>query len=277
MLFDSFIKTSADYILFTACLLILAGSIFITIKMRFVQVRFFPALFKTLFASLSQRKQSENNHTIPPHKALFAAMSTTLGISTIVAPVIAIQLGGPGALFGFLLTAFFGSAATYTEVSLSVKHRKTLADGVIMGGPMQYLKHLISAKAAKWYALSCMLLMCAWSGAQANQLAAIFDSPMLGSYRVPTLLSGVVFAILVLVALLGGIKRIGAFSAKLVPIMFLLYVGSSIWILLINSDKIGTIFQEMFHSALHLYALANGAVVGGVVSALRWGIFKGTQ
>src|SRR5262245_57689004 len=158
----------ADYILFISCVLLLIGSVYLSLRTSFVQVRFLPALFGQLFGSLRHR-QKESQNTILPHKALFTAMSTTLGIGTIAAPVIAIHLGGPGALLGFLLTSFFGSAATYAEVSLSVQHRVKLPCGTIMGGPMQYLKSIFSPFAAKWYAVTCLILMTAWSGANANQ------------------------------------------------------------------------------------------------------------
>lgn len=275
MLIHDFIKTSADYVLFCCCVFILLGCIYLSIKTRFVQLRLFPQLFKQL--KVLFRTKEEEANTILPHKALFTAMSTTLGISTIVAPVIAIYLGGPGALIGFLLTAFFGSAATYIEVRLSIEHRKILESGQVMGGPMQYIRNLLSPFAAKWYAICCLLLMTAWSGAQANQLAAILDSPLLESYRVPTILSGAIITALVLFLLMGGIKRIGSLSTKLVPIMFISYVCSSLWIIVYNYDQLGTIFRQMFESALSPYALASGTLVGGVVSALRWGIFKGIQ
>jgi alanine or glycine:cation symporter, AGCS family len=277
MSITTIIQTASDYVLFAVCVFILLGSIFITVKMRFVQLRCFPLLFKMLKSFSSQKNTEESAHTISPHKALFTAMSTTLGIGTIVAPVIAISLGGPGALLGFLLTAFFGSAATFTEVSLTIKHRKKLESGAIMGGPMQYLKYLVSPAAAKWYAFCCLVLMMAWSGAQANQLSAILDSPLLGAYRVPTALSGGIVALLVLTILMGGIKRVGTFSSKIVPVMFILYVGSCLWILLNNVDKIGSVFSDMFHSALSPYQLATGTAIGGIVSALRWGVFKGIQ
>jgi len=276
MFVDYFLEVS-EYILFACCLFILFGTVFLTFKMRFIQIRLLPELVKMLIASLKQSKEKEGSYTIRPHKALFTAMSTTLGIGTIVAPVIAIHLGGPGALLGFLLTAFFGSAATYLEVSLSIKHRKQLDNGIVMGGPMQYLKSIFSARAATWYAVCCMILMTAWSGAQANQLAAILDSPLLGSYRIPATISGIVIAILVMLTLIGGIKRVSSLSAKLVPIMFTLYISSCLWIVLSNIDKLGTIFGMMFESALSPYAMASGTLVGGLMSALRWGIFKGTQ
>lgn len=277
MSFTHVLTVGSEYILFLSCLFILMGSIFITFKLRFVQLRFFPDLIKMIKASLGKKNDAEGSYTIKPYKALFMAMSTTLGISTIVGPVIAIHLGGPGALLGFLLTSFFGSAATYAEVNLCIQHRKKLESGVIMGGPMQYLKVLLSPGIAKWYAVCCLILMTAWSGAQANQLAAIFDSPLLGAYRLPTLFSGGAIAILVLIVLMGGIKKIGSFSAKLVPTMFTLYICSGLWIVFANLDKLGDVFRLMFAASLSPYEMATGTLVGGVMSALRWGIFKGTQ
>ncbi len=277
MLFEGAITAIADYILFAVCVFILMGSIFISFKTRFVQLRFIPSLFKMLGMSIFHRKQDECHHTILPHKALLTAMSTTLGISTIVAPVIAISLGGPGALLGFLLTAFFGSAATYAEVNLCIQYRKKLENGTIMGGPMQYLKHLLSPAAAKWYAVCCFILMAAWSSAQANQLAAVLNSPLLDSYRVPTAISGAVISLLVVLTLVGGIKRISSVSSKLVPLMFFLYLGSCLWIIGFNTHKLWDIFGQIWHSAFNPYALASGTIVGGIVSSLRWGIFKGIQ
>lgn len=263
-----------DTLLFISCIVVLAGSLFLTFKTSFVQVRCVPLLFKML---TRKGLKSEGSHTISPKRALFTAMSTTLGIGTIVAPIVAIHMGGPGALLGFLLTSFFGSAATYLEVNLAIKHRKQLKDGTIMGGPMQYLQAILSKGAAQWYAVGCFLLMTAWSGAQANQLAAIFNSPLLEAYAIPQWVTGLGMSILVLAILLGGIKRIGALSAKLVPIMFTLYLGSILSILAMNSDQFLAVLGTIFKSAFIPYQMATGVLVGGIVSAMRWGIFKGIQ
>jgi AGCS family alanine or glycine:cation symporter len=267
----------ANGFLFISCLIILLGSIYLSIKLRFVQLRLLPSLFATLLLSLAGKHKNKGSHTIAPHRALFTAMSTTLGISTIVGPAIAIRLGGPGALIGFLLTAFFGGAAVFTEVGLAMQHRKTLPDGKIMGGPMQYLSSLVSPRVAKWYALCCLLLMTVWSGAQANQLAAVLDSPFLGAYRISTFTSGIFIAIFALSILMGGIKMIGAISAKLVPILFVLYIGSCLWILAVNLGALGAVFQEIGKSFFSPYSIGTGSIVGGIVSSLRWGIFKGVQ
>lgn len=270
------IEAIIDYILFASCLFLLIGSLYISYKTRFVQLRLLPDFFKMFLQSMSL-KDRDNTNTVLPHKALLTAMSTTLGIGTIVGPVIAIHLGGPGALLGFLLTSVLGSAATFTEVNLCVKFRNRLKSGFIIGGPMEYLKQLLSPMMAKWYAISCCILMTAWSGAQANQLAAIFDSPLLGEYRIPPALSGFFVAALVLFSLFGGIKRISSLSAKMVPLIFILFLGSSFWILFSNLEVLPSIFATIFYSAFSPHAMASGTLVGGLVSALRWGIFKGTQ
>ncbi len=274
MFMDSFDKI-AEMLLFISCVLILIGCIYITFKLRFVQLRFFPALFSLLKASFSKKETKAD--TILPHTALITAMSTTLGISTIVAPVIACNIGGPGALLGFLLTSFFGSAATYAEVNLCITHRKRHKSGAIMGGPMQYLQAIFSPFAAKWYAVCCLTLMLAWSAAQANQVAAILDSPLIEGFRVPTIITGVLTSIFTLVMLMGGIKRVGWFSMIHVPLMFVLYVGSCLFIVLSNMDKMGGVLTEIFQSFLSPQPLASGILVGGAVSSLRWGIFKGIQ
>jgi AGCS family alanine or glycine:cation symporter len=269
----SILTLSADYMLFGLSLFILSGTIFISYKTNFIQFKFIPTVI--LMIRNRSREKIKSGHTIAPYKALFTAMSTTLGIGTIVGPVIAIRLGGPGALLGFLLTAFFGSAATYMEVVLSLRFRQKLPSGEVSGGPMQYLNHLISPKAAKWYAIFGSILMSAWSATQANQLASILNSSLLGNWNVPTLVSGLVIAILVFITLVGGIKRVSSFSAKLVPLMFIIYLSSTCYILFSNIDKFGQIFHLIFTSAFSPYALASGSLVGGIVGALRFGIFKG--
>jgi AGCS family alanine or glycine:cation symporter len=276
MFFLNLIERVTDPVLFGVCIFLLSGSIYLTVKLRVIQIRFIPFLVRKLKDSLSAGGKGEK-HTIAPHRALFTAMSTTLGISTLVGPVIAIQLGGPGALLGFLLTSFFGAAATYVEVCLSIHHRKKMDSGEVMGGPMQYLKEIFSKGVAKWYAVCCMILMMGWSAAQANQLAATLNSPFLGEFRIPVVYSGAVLALFVLLALKGGVKRIGALSARLVPIMFTLYIGSSLWIVGSNIGQMGHVLEMMFEAAFSPYALATGSLVGGVVSALRWGVFKGVQ
>lgn len=253
------------------------GSIYITLKLRFVQVRVLPELFHLLNPFTAKAKEKEGDHTVSPRRALITAMSTTIGLSTIVGPTIAISLGGPGAVLWYILSFFFGSATTYTEVHLSILHRKRLPSGEVMGGPMQYIKNLLSPFAAKWYAVGCLILMLVWSSAQANQLAAIFDSPVVGPFRIPLYISGAITAVAIFLTLIGGIRRIASLSAKLVPSMFCFYVTSCLWIIFSNVDRLGEVTGLIIASVFSPYELSSGLLVGGMMSAMRWGIFKGIQ
>jgi AGCS family alanine or glycine:cation symporter len=263
-----------DSILFMCAIVILGASIVISLKTGFIQFRALPYLAKSFFT----RKKGECcAKTVLPHKALWTAMSTTVGLGTMISPVIAIRLGGPGALLGYFLCMLFGSAATFVEVASAVAHRKRFADGSISGGPMPYLEALISPKLATWYAVFCMTLMAAWSGAQANQLAAIMASPLMGSWAVPHALTGIVVAICVLILLVGGIKWIAEFSEKVVPVIFVIYIGACLWIIGHNLDRLPAVFSSIFSSCLTPQQFATGTIVGGIAESLRWGIFKGVH
>jgi len=265
-----------EIILLICCVTIFAGSILLSWKTRFVQIRFLPRLIRMLGRSLWHKPVSQSDKTIAPYKALFAAMSTTLGLSTLVAPVIAISLGGPGAILGFVVTSFFGSAATYVEVQLTLHHRRKGKNGII-GGPMPYIQNILSPFFAKAYAFCCLILMVVWSAAQSNQLAAILDSPMLGAFRIPTYVSGVAIAIIICFVLIGGIRRVATIASWFVPLLFVLYVGANLWIVSCNLDRLGSVLMLMVRSMISPYAMTTGALVGGLFSGLRWGIFKGIQ
>jgi len=263
-----------DSILFCCAIVILGASIVISFKTGFIQFRTLPYLFKSLF---SRKKDETCSNTVLPHKALCTAMSTTIGLGTMISPVIAIRLGGPGALLGYLLCMIFGSAATFVEVSLALTHRKRFADGTISGGPMPYLEALFSPKLAKWYAFFCLILMAAWSGAQTNQLAAIMASSLMGPFAVPEPVSGIFVAVCVLALLFGGIKWIAEFSGKLVPVMFVLYISACFWIIGVNLDHMPSILNSIFSSCFEPQQFATGALVGGIAQSMRWGIFKGVH
>ncbi len=230
-----------------------------------------------LFFSLvfKRHTQKEGPSTVRAHKALFTAMSTTIGISTIVSPFIAMRLGGPGAILGFLLATFLGAAVNFTEVTFALSYRKTHPTKGVSGGPMQYLHDEIFPFLAKWYAFFTFILMMGWSAAQANQLGSILSSPQLGAIYIPPWATGIFLACAITIILFGGIKPIASLSAKLVPVMFFLYVGGALWIIGCNVESLPHIAQMVFKSAFSPQAFGSGVVVGGIVAALRWGVFKG--
>lgn len=265
-----------DHLLFYSSLVLIAVSLYLTVKTRFIQLRMVPTMFRTLAGMvLGKRGTKAGEKTVRSHKALFTAMSTTIGISSIVSPVVAIRMGGPGAVLGFLVATFFGAAVNYTEVRFALRYRKRTESGEIRGGPMQYLADAVSPFLAKWYALFTFLLMMIWSAAQSNQLAQVLTNPSLGSFHIAPVWTGLALALFVTLLLMGGIQRIANFSSKLVPVMFCLYVGASLWILLLNIGHLPHVISLIFESALSPQAFGSGAAIGGVMAALRWGILKG--
>lgn len=258
-----------DQLLFGSGILMLAVSLILTVKTRFIQFRKLPEMVKLFF-----KKKEGGKDTISARRALFTAMSTTLGLSTMVAPIIAIKLGGPGAVLGFFLATIFGAAVSYTEVSFALAYRKQ-HNGVIKGGPMQYLHDAISPLMAKWYAFFCCILMMVWSAAQSNQLAQLLSSKKICPLCIPSWMTGLVIAVVVFIILIGGIKRISSWSSKLVPTMFFLYLGGSLAIIFMNLSSLPSIFHTIWDSCWHPRTFGSGAAIGGALSAFRWGIMKG--
>lgn len=255
----------------SGCVMLLV-SLFITLQTRFIQFRALPQLWRLFFG----RQETGQEGAISSRSALLTAMSTTIGISTIVGPVIAIRLGGPGALVGFLLAVVLGAATSYAEVSFAVRYRERIGNRYF-GGPMQYLSKLFSPGFGKFYALGCSILMLAWSAAQANQVAAIFSSSVMGAWKVPLWASGSILAVGVVAILVGGIRRVAAVSSSLVPIMFVLYLGASFCVIALNWQMIPSLLAVVFKSCFVPQTFSQGVVIGGIVSAFRWGVLKGLQ
>lgn len=247
-------------------LFLLFGSIILSFKTRFVQLRTIPMMGRLLFKSLFTNGET-GEHTIKAHRALFTAMATSFGIGNIVAPIVAIGFGGPGALIGFILASFFGAATAYSEVSLALSYRKKLDNGKIMGGPMQYLKEGVHPYLAYIYAISGCIMLISWSGKQTNTLAVL-----LKSYSIPAYVTGIVAAALTSFVLLRGIKAIGSIAEKLVPTMFFLYAGAMIFILIQHAHNIPHAFKLIFQSAFTPQALAGAGVGLGLQKAMQWGL-----
>lgn len=254
-------------LLFTLTILLVC-SIILSIKTRFIQLRTVPRMFSLLRESFASTEHSA--YTIKPHKALFTAMSTTIGIGNIIGPLVAIGLGGPGAMLGFLLATVFGAASTFAEVTFASKYKDPAPLKDRVGGPMHYMNKVFPSAFSLFYAGCGTILMLFWSGAQANSLAI-----MLSPYAVPPIVTGGALAVLTTLVMLGGIKRVSAVSEALVPIMFILYTSAMIWIIGCNIGNLGSTLSLIWTSAFEPDVLGAGMMSGGLVQALRWGLAKG--
>ncbi len=211
-------------------------------------------------------------------------MSTTIGIGNIVGPAIAVRLGGPGALLGFLLALFLGAATTFAEVSFALIYRKKNVDGSFSGGPMHYIKEMLGSFWATGYALMGALLLAVWCGNQSNTLSDIIamncvalNSSCLSFTLSIKAIMGVVLALIVMYYLFSGIKKIGDFSTSMVPVMFFIYCGACLIVLISHWSQLPAALFLIVKSAFAPQAVTGAAAGYSIQQLLRWGLAKGTQ
>jgi len=260
----------AEFLLVGPFVLIIVISALLTIISRGVQFR---AL--SIAASIIKqtwRRTINSNISLPPLGALAMAMSTTIGIGNMVGPIVAIGYGGPGTLMGFILGTLLGSATTFTEVVLSIMYRKVRPDGSTSGGPMEYLREELGAVWAWIYAFFGFLLLIAWSSSQSNTLALLLQP-----HNISPTIAGLVLSGIVLFILMRGVALIGKLSEILVPIMFIIYSCTTLWIIIQNSEKLPDVFRLVWESFWSPNMVAGAATGIGMSQVIRWGFARAVQ
>jgi AGCS family alanine or glycine:cation symporter len=230
-------------------------------------------LKNTLFKMFAKDDKGEGEVTA--FQAVSTALAATVGTGNIAGVATAIALGGPGAVFWMWLAAIMGMTTKYAEVVLAVNYREKTEDGRFVGGPMYYITNGLG-KSWKWLAvlfaffgtfasfgIGCMV--------QSNSVALSAQS----TFGIPVLATGIVLAILTAVVIVGGIKRIGAFTEKLVPFMAALYILGGLWLLISNAAKIPAAFAMIFSNAFTGTAAVGGFAGTTMMQAIRFGIARG--
>lgn len=251
--------------------LLLGTGIFLTIGLRGMTITRIPYAFKQL---LKGRKGSGEGE-ISPFNALMTALSSTVGTGNIAGVATAIGIGGPGALFWMWCTALVGMATKYAEAVLAVNYRETDASGKKVGGPMYYIKNGLGNR---WKPLAFLFaLFGALAGfGLANTVQSNTVSQVLfNNFQIPTVASGLVMAFLVALVLLGGIQRIAQVAGKLVPLMTVIYLVSTLLILLLNLSEIPSALLFIVDSAFNGTAATGGFAGATVMLALRMGVSRG--
>lgn len=253
-------------------IIILGFGIFITIRLGFIQILQFKHAFKVL---TGRYDNPDDEGDINHFQALSTALSATVGVGNIAGVALAIHIGGPGALFWMWVTALFGMATKFTECTLGAHYRVKNEDGTVSGGPMYYIERGLGPK-WKWLAVLfaiaasiCALLT--GNAIQANTLADVMNS----KFQMPFWLTGAISAALVGAVILGGIKRIGYVTARLVPLMAIMYVFAGLVILLLNYDQIIPSFITIFSNAFNPQAGALGVGSGALILTLAYGVQRG--
>ncbi|SEQ89589.1 alanine/glycine:cation symporter family protein [Thalassovita taeanensis] len=254
--------------------LVVAATVF-TFYFAFVQLRFFSHAIALVRGDYSDPKDAgEVSH----FQALTTALSGTVGLGNIAGVAVAVGIGGPGATFWMILAGLLGMASKFTECTLGVKYRNEYADGSVSGGPMYYISKGFAERGlpggkvlSVLFAIFCILgALGGGNMFQANQAHAQI-SGIFGEY--PGWITGIVFAVIVFAVIVGGIKSIANVTEKVVPFMGILYVGAALIILLVNYDKIGWAFGQIFTGAFTGLGIAGG-FVGALIQGFKRAAFS---
>ncbi|MBZ0242950.1 MAG: sodium:alanine symporter family protein, partial [Bacteroidales bacterium] len=223
----------------------------------------------------SQGAEGDVNH----FKALTTALSATVGTGNIVGVALAIFLGGPGAVFWIWVTGFLGMMLKYAEVTLAQKYRKFNSDGTVSGGPMYYMEFGLKNKIGKWAKILAIIfasatILCSLGTGNMAQSNSMSDA-MFTSYQIPTWISGLAITFLVLLVVIGGIKRIADVTSRLVPIMAFIYLLATAAVLVGMHDQIPAAFAMIVSDAFTGTAAAGGFVGSTFIMTLIWGVRRG--
>ncbi|MFH2052967.1 MAG: sodium:alanine symporter family protein [bacterium] len=251
---------------------LLVTGLVMTVTLRFLQIRRLKHSFDVI-----RGKYDDPSHDgdLSHFQALTTALSATVGIGNIAGVATALHYGGPGALFWMWVTAVFGMALKYAECTLAIKYRVILPDGSASGGPMYYIEKGLGSA---WKPLAVAFAVCAVisSFGSGNSIQAFTVADQIRSdLGVPTWITGLVSAGLVAAVILGGIKRIGAVTSKLVPYMAVIYVSGGLVVLFLNFSHIPGLLVEIVSSAFKPAAQIGGFAGGTFIFMLTWGVKRG--
>ena len=272
----------------TLIVLILAAGIYLTFRLRLLQIVHLPKALKYMF------KNEEDGHgEVSSFGALCTALSATIGTGNIVGVATAIgctalgtAVGGPGALFWMWVAAFFGMATKYAEGFLAVRYRTIDEEGHVLGGPFYYIENGMGHK-WKWLAKvfaffgACVGLFGIGTFTQVNGIASAVQSffdpnkedtvSILGNdYSIAIVITAFALAICVGLVVIGGIKRIASVSQVIVPFMAILYIVAVLVLIVTNIEKLPGALATIVE-----YAFGVKAVAGGVLSSIAISMQKG--
>ena len=268
-------------------IVIVFTGIFLTIRTGGVQFRRFGYMLKTTFGSITQKESEiEGTGLMKPLKLALAAMAGTIGTGNIAGVGMAIGVGGPGAVFWMWVVALFSMITKYSEIVLGVHYREYDENTQQYdSGPMYYIKNGLGKHwqfLAVLYSLFGVLTVFGTGNAtQVNTIVAAIDTALtefnvVGQNALSTLnlVVGIVVAMLVAMVLLGGIKRIGSVSERLVPFMALFYIVLAVGVVILNIQRFPAVIEAVFAGAFNPAAFTGGTI-GSLFISMQKGVSRG--
>lgn len=267
-----------------AMICIIGVGILLTVRTRCIQVRKFGVAMKNTIGKIFDKTQARDG-SMSPFQAVCTALAGTVGTGNIAGVAGAIALGGPGAIFWMWCSAFLGMCTKFSEVTLAIHFREKNKNGEYVGGPMYYIKNGLSKKwhfLAVFYAVFGVLTVFGTGNAtQVNTIVSSVNTALMNFNILKgepnsnvNLIFGIFIAALVAMVLLGGIKRIGQVSEKLVPFMAVLYVILALGVIILNIQRVPGVFAQIMSGAFTPRA-ATGGIIGSMFLSMKKGVSRG--
>jgi len=251
--------------------LLLGTGIFLSALLRLMPIRTIGLGLKLMVRGM---QKSHHDGDVTPFTASMTALAATIGTGNIAGVATAIALGGPGALFWMWMTALFGMATKYAEGLLAVHYREVDAKGSYSGGPMYYIQNGLHKK-WRFLAIAFAIFGSMAGFGIGNMVQANSVADAMAHFGVERELSALLMFVATAVIILGGVKRIGAVSNLLVPVMAIVYVITGLIIILLNITELPAILSLVFTSAFTGHAAAGGFAGASIMLAIQAGVARG--
>lgn len=267
-----------------AMICIIGVGLVLSFRTRFLQIRKFPYAMKVTFGRMFKKREASDG-AMTPFQAVCTALAATVGTGNIAGVAGAIAIGGPGAVFWMWISAILGMCTKFSEVTLAVHFREKNVHGDLVGGPMYYIKNGLK-KHWHWlaYLFSAFGVLTVFGTGNATQVntittainTALMNYHVISKDAVPTvnLVVGIILAVLIALILLGGIRRIGQVTEKLVPFMALVYIVLAVGVILFNIGHVPAVLASIVKGAFHPAAVTGGAV-GSFFISMKKGVSRG--
>lgn len=267
-----------------AMICIIGVGLYLSIRTRFLQIRKFPYAMKVTLGRMMKKKEASDG-ALTPFQAVCTALAATVGTGNVAGVAGAIAIGGPGAVFWMWVSALLGMCTKFAEVTLAVHFRETNAQGDLVGGPMYYIKNGLDKKwhflAYLFAAFGVLAVFGTGNATQVNTITTAIDSALSSFNALPAdavklvnLIIGVALAIIIALILIGGIKRIGNVTSKLVPFMAIMYIVLALGVIFFHIKAVPAVFASIIEGAFHP-ASVTGGVVGSFFMSMKKGVSRG--
>jgi len=246
----------------TTALIIVSG-IYFTIKLNGVQFK-----FKDIFKSI---KKDKNTESITPFQTLSMALAGRIGVGSLAGVALSIYIGGIGSIFWMWITAFLCAPNAFSEGLLGVLYHKKGEDGIYYGGPSHYIKD--GLKKRVWSNIYAILIIVAYIFGFLSIQSNTITNSVTNIINIKPIIIGILITVVTSFIIFRGDKGIISAASKLVPIMSVIYIGVTLFILIININKIPTLLVNIVKEAFNFKALGMG-VISTFIIGLQRGIFS---